>query len=335
MNLEDIYRLLRTDHIQAQGIIDTVEQPMLVLDRGLFVKAASRAFLATFKVDRYETIGEHLRELGNGQWNIPQLLALLEDVIPNAGAVIDYEIEHDFPSLGRRTMLVTARRLHHPDNVRLAMLVTIVDATARKNRDAEREMLFRELRHRMRNLLSVTQTIARNTSISGRTAEEYREDFLGRFAALAQSELLFLGEEHTGDLRSLVDRILAPYVPADKAIEIETSVDVALDRRALQDLGLVLHELTTNAAKYGALSVEGGVVRINWRVGMDGRDFHLTWHESGGPPVTPPTTQGYGTQLIDGIMKYSCGGHVERTYAPGGLTVDLTMPLRLAAETGS
>jgi two-component sensor histidine kinase len=318
MNLEDIYRLLRTDHIQAQGIVDTVEQPMLVLDRDLCVRAASRAFLATFKVDRYETIGEHLRELGNGQWNIPQLLALLEDVIPNAGAVIDYEIEHDFPSLGRRTMLVT-----------------IVDATARKNRDVEREMLFRELRHRMRNLLSVTQTIARNTSTSDRTAEEYREDFLGRFAALAQSELLFLGEEHTGDLRSLVDRILAPYVPADRAIEIETSVDVALDRRALQDLGLVLHELTTNAAKYGALSVEGGVVRINWRVGKDGRDFHLTWHESGGPPVTPPTSQGYGTQLIDGIMKYSCGGHVERTYAPGGLTVDLTMPLRLAAETGS
>ncbi|WP_367153800.1 PAS domain-containing protein [Mesorhizobium sp.] len=117
MNLEDLYRLLRTGHVQAQGIVDTVPDPLLVLDAGLTVQTANRAFFKTFAVERYQTIGEHLYELGNGQWDIPELRRLLSDVIPRSTAVIDYEVEHEFPGIGRKTMLVTARTLFNPDEM--------------------------------------------------------------------------------------------------------------------------------------------------------------------------------------------------------------------------
>ena len=88
MNLEDLYRLLRSEHVQAQGIVDTVPDPLLVLDQDLCVVTASRAFFETFPVGRDETLGRHLYELGDGQWDIPELRHLLEEVIPKSTAVI-------------------------------------------------------------------------------------------------------------------------------------------------------------------------------------------------------------------------------------------------------
>ena len=97
MNMEDLYRLLRAGHVQAQGMVDTVPDPLLVLDQGLRIQTASRAFFETFKVDRFETIGRPLYELGNGQWDIPELRRLLLEVIPKASAVVDFRVDHDFP----------------------------------------------------------------------------------------------------------------------------------------------------------------------------------------------------------------------------------------------
>jgi len=142
MNVEDLYRLLRTGHVQAQAIVDTVPDPMLVLDENLCVLTASRSFFQTFKVDRYETIGQPVYELGNGQWDIPDLRLLLSRVIPRSAAVINFEVEHDFPDLGRRTMLLTARALFHSDNTSRSLLLSIVDVTESHRREAAKDMLF-------------------------------------------------------------------------------------------------------------------------------------------------------------------------------------------------
>jgi len=97
MNRDDLYRLLRVSHAQAQGIVDTIANPLLVLDAGLIVQAANRSFFKTFGVDREETIGRPVYELGEGQWDIPELRRLLEEVIPKSAAIINYHVEHDFP----------------------------------------------------------------------------------------------------------------------------------------------------------------------------------------------------------------------------------------------
>jgi two-component sensor histidine kinase len=325
--MEDLYRLLRTGHVQAQGIVDTIDTPLLVLDSSLCVQSASRAFFETFKVERYETIGQPLYELGNGQWNIPQLRTLLEDVIPKATAVINYEVEHDFPGLGRKSMLVTARTLHHPDSSSHTMLLSVVDVTDRRQRDAAKDLLFGEVRHRMNNLLAMTQSIARRTPTEGRTAEEFRDAFLGRFTALGEAQDIAFSEDLGTGLRELLERILAPYATDAKAIAIEPGVAVVLAPTAIMSLGLILHELTTNAAKHGALSVPGGRVQVSWRVEEADSGLRLIWAESGGPRVTPPTSSGYGTELIKQTTTYSLKGRLEQQYAEGGLQVEIVVPL--------
>lgn len=324
MNMEDLYRLLRAGHVQAQGIVDTVADPMLLLDESLIVQNASRAFFEVFKVDRYETIGRHIHELGNGQWDIPDLRFLLLEVIPKSKAVIDYRVEHDFPGLGHKIMLVTARTLHHPDNASQFMLLSIVDITERAQRDAEKDMLFGELKHRMKNLMSIAQSIARQAPTEGRSAAQYRDDFLGRFGAMIDAQDVgFAGGDGT-NLAALIERVLSPYANDPNAVKIVPDGTVVLVSSTLTSLGLVLHELATNAAKYGALSVPEGQVTIGWQVDAVGSRLSLTWVESGGPPVRPPKKTGFGSKLIHTAIP---NGEVKKDWAPAGLRVEIDIPL--------
>lgn len=334
MNVDDLYRVLRTGHIQAQGIVDTVPNPMLVLDESLRVQNASRSFFETFKVDRHETIGRLVYELGDGQWDIPDLRMLLQQVLPKSTAVVDFEVEHEFPRIGRRTMLLTARTLSHPDNAGLSLLLSMVDATDTVRRDNAKDMLFGELRHRIKNLLGVTRSIARQTTTEGRSAIEYRDAFLGRFNALVEAQDIAFGDRKLAGIQELIERVLDPYAGDQNAVEIQPGTDVELDPRMIQALSLVLHELATNAAKYGALSHPSGKVTVNWRVEEAEQRLRLTWRESGGPPVVAPETTGYGTRLIQSTATYTLGGEVELKYAAGGLEADIVVPLQTAVLLG-
>lgn len=331
MNMEDLYRILRTGHVQAQGIVDTLADPMLLLDENLRVRSASRAFYHTFQVDRHETLGQSIYELGNGQWNIADLRMLLMDVIPRSDAIIDYRVEHDFPRLGRKVMLLTARTLHHPDNDSHLMLLSFADITERDRPESEKDMLFSELKHRMKNLLTVARSIARQAPTEGRSAAEYRDEFLGRFEALVEAqELGFAGEDST-DLKALIERLLAPYAKGPDAVQIAPDGAVILGSSVLTSLGLVLHELATNAAKYGALSVPDGRVCVGWQADNDAGYLQINWSESGGPPVKRPVRAGFGTRLIQSAIYH---GEVKQTYAADGVEVEILIPFGAAAAPG-
>ena len=327
LDMEDLYRLLRTSHVQAQGIVDTVETPLLVLDSSLCVASANRAFCETFKVERYETIGQHLYELGNGQWDIPQLRLLLESVIPKSTAVLNYEVEQDFPELGRRTMLVSARTLRHAGTNNHTMLLSVVDVTETRDRDAARDLLFGELRHRMRNLIGVAHAMARQTPTKGLTAEEYRDAFLGRFGALAAAQDVAFDEEPGTGLKELLERILEPYGGMSDAVRVEPGATGVLSPRTIMSLGLILHELTTNAVKHGALSVPDGRIDVGWQV-EDGQ-LRLRWAESGVPSTGSPESEstGYGTQVIEQTTRYTLHGRLERELTDGGLQVEIVVPV--------
>lgn len=157
MDLEDLYRLLRSSHVQAQGIVDTIDEPLVVLDERAIVLEANRAFFATFLVERDDTIGASLFNLGNGQWNIPELGRLVSDIVPKSAAVIDYKVTHTFPDVGNRTFLLTARRLFKPDNNSTNILLALTDVTEDRAKQRESSLLFSELRHRLINLLGVVQ----------------------------------------------------------------------------------------------------------------------------------------------------------------------------------
>jgi two-component sensor histidine kinase len=327
MNLEDIYRLLRSEHVQAQGIVDTVPNPLLVLDQDYCVLSASRSFFETFKVNRDETIGQPLFKLGNGQWDIPELRLLLKDVVPKSVVVEGYEVEHDFPGLGRRRMILTARKLFHPDNNSTTLLLSMEDATTRLQREEERELLLGELRHRVKNLLGVVLALARQTEAAGRTGEEYRDAFLGRFEALVQAHALTSAEEGDGDLHGLVSASLRPYTADPTMITVAPGPAVTLAPGQVLPLALILHELATNAIKYGALSAPRGRVEVDWEVDPDKRRLRLHWRELGGPPVEPPARRGFGSRLIDFAAAQELGGAAEQTFARDGLTLTIEIPL--------
>jgi two-component sensor histidine kinase len=328
MKLEDLYHLIRNGHVKAQDIIDTVPDPLLVLDRSLCVKSVSRAFCETFKVDGDETIGRHLYELGDGQWDIPELRRLLEDVIHNSTAVVDYEVEYDFPGLGSRTMLLTARRLSHPDNIGRSLLLSIVDATERRKREAEKDLIIGEVRHRMKNLLAMVHAMARQTSTKGRSGKEYRDAFLGRFNALVRAHDLTFSEGREIGLLELVERTLEPYAGKPRTVIVKPGPAVALVSVQILPLSLILHELATNSVKHGALSAPKGELRVHWDVEEASvRRLRLAWQERGGPPVTPPAATGFGTQLIEFAATRELGGQAALTYARAGLKVEIVAPL--------
>jgi two-component sensor histidine kinase len=331
VNLENLYRFLRGAPDQARDIVDTLPLPLLVLDRDLRVVSASRAFYATFKVEPGATLGRRLHELGGGQWDIPELRRLLEDVIPESAAVLNHEVTHDFPDLGRRTMLLTARKLVQPDASDAALLLTIEDATARHHAAEEQDLLLGELRHRVKNLLALVQALAHQTATEGRTAAAYRDDFLGRFGALVRAHDLTGFGQAGADLRGLVERTLAPYAAGPAAVVVEPGPAVALPPAQVLPLGLILHELATNAIKHGAFSAPGGRVRVGWEVeagtSAGGGRLRLRWEERGGPPASPPAARGFGTRFIGFAATHELGGAAELSFAPEGLAAEITARL--------
>jgi two-component sensor histidine kinase len=278
-------------------------------------------------VARDETVGHSLFALGNGQWDIPELRRLLNDIIPNSTAILGYEVNADFPTIGRRTMLVSARRLVHPDNNSTSVLILFEDVTDRRRREAESDILLAETRHRMRNLLAVVRALATQTAVEGRSGQEYQDAFLGRLEALIRAEDFALAGSAQGDLSALVEQALGP--PGRERCRVDPGPSVKLKKPQVVPISLILHELVANACKHGALSKRGGVVHLTWNVAPDagGSVLHLTWHEENGPPVNPPIRSGFGSKLIEYSAKQGLGGKAELNFEPRGLRVHVTAPM--------
>jgi chemotaxis protein methyltransferase CheR len=150
----------------AQGIVDTVREPVLVLDKDLRVITASRSFYSGFKVSPSDTQGRQLYALGDGQWDIPKLRVLLEKIIPEKGMMEGYEVEHEFPSLGQRTMCLNARQVFYEGGTNTTILLGMEDITDQRNLEREKdellqqkEVLLEELQHRVANSLQIIASI--------------------------------------------------------------------------------------------------------------------------------------------------------------------------------
>lgn len=326
MTLEELYRLLRSGHVQAQGIVDTLQEPLVVLDRAYTVVNANPAFFRTFEVERDDTLGKSLFDLGHGEWDIVELRQLLNDVVPKAKAIVGYEVTHNFPGIGWRTMLVTARCIVNPDGVSTQMLLVFEDATNRRKADADKDLLLAETRHRMKNLSAILRAVATQTEIEGRSAQEYRDIFLGRFEAVINAQTFMAANYGDTDLLALVNQMLTPIV--DARADVAPGPSVALAQHQVLPLSMMLHELTTNAVKYGALSTPKGTIHLSWNIEDEAaqRRLLLEWREVGGPRVAPPSREGFGTRLIQHGVQAE-GGEVAFDFAPTGLCARITLPL--------
>jgi PAS domain S-box-containing protein len=199
----------------------------------------------------------------------------------------------------------------------------IQDITARKASDEARQLLMREVNHRSKNMLTLILTIARRTAST--TPADFVERFERRLLALAANmDLLVASGWQPLSLEDLVRSQLSHFGDGLQDRFVIKGPPVFVPAHAAQAIGMALHELATNAAKYGSLSTDGGRVAIRWSV--DGSEFHMSWQETGGPEVTKPTSRGFGSILIDTIVKSSLLGEVWIDFAPTGVEWRLKCP---------
>lgn len=183
-------------HILTLAIIDTIREPLIVLDDKLRIIAASRSFYERFGSNHEGIQGKMFYELGNGQWNIPSLRKLLEKVIPEHSTVDGYEVLHHFPTLGERIMLVNAREVRYK-NGRKKMLLSIFDITDQRILEADREklinqkdLLLKEMRHRIANSLQLIASILllKADMVSSKESRSHLEDAHERILSIATAQ---------------------------------------------------------------------------------------------------------------------------------------------------
>ena len=201
----------------------------------------------------------------------------------------------------------------------------VMDIDERKRSEESQQLLMRELAHRVKNSLSVVQSIATQSFRGDRADPVALSTFRNRLVALADANEVLLAQDWSGfGLRDLVDRIVAPYRDPHDRIEV-SGPDVDLPPRLNVPLALTLHELCTNASKYGALSQAAGRVSLRWSKVRAGR-LDLQWTEEGGPPVALPKAKGFGLRLISEILSVELGS-VELSPTQGGLCCRMRLVL--------
>ncbi|MEO8757891.1 MAG: PAS domain-containing protein [Devosia sp.] len=220
-----------------------------------------------------------------------------------------------------------AQAIRGPNGIRL--IGTVRDVSQRKEAEARQAVLRGELQHRIKNTMAMVSAIATQT-LRGDDIIDRRAAFTGRLTALAHAtDILTASTWKSGQLRTVLDGALAAHGWDEHRFEA-SGPEVELNSRQALSLALALHELATNATKYGALSVDGGKVAIEWsldQVNEAGEPvFKLVWTESGGPPVVEPQSKGFGSRLITRALAADFEGSVGIVYAPGGVVCTLISP---------
>jgi len=203
-----------------------------------------------------------------------------------------------------------------------------IDISDRKRAEQERELLASELSHRVKNTLAVVEALASQTT--AKSVKEFRCKFAGRIQALAQAPtLLFESDWSNVDLEVLLQQALSAYhVDHAQRVQINGATIAVTPKQAL-GLRLTVHELATNAVKYGDLSAKRGTVRLSWQIEQtsDGeRQLRLHWEERGGPRVEPPKQPGFGVKMIKAACEHDLEGEARLDYPPEGLICEIAFP---------
>ena len=202
-------------------------------------------------------------------------------------------------------------------------VLIVRDVSKQRALDEERELLRTELAHRIKNLLAIVHAVA-GQSLKGSDLTAAREKFLGRLAAISEAQdMLEHGQNEKMSVREVVQRAISPFAAGDASITVE-GPDIALSAKQALALSITIHELATNATKYGAFSTSTGTVSVSWSISdADPHAFTLSWSENGGPHVETPSRKGFGSRMIERMLAADFNGKVDIHYHPAGIRCHL------------
>jgi PAS domain S-box-containing protein len=245
---------------------------------------------------------------------------------------LEYDVEHRVKGVsdGVERWVASKGRAHFSEGVARRMTGTARDITERKHWEEHTQLLMREITHRSKNLLAVIQAMARQSKVGSKTVADFEARFSGRLQALAAShDLLVQRDWHGVSVADLVKSQLGHYLD-DHANQIEIAGDkMIVTPEAAQNIGLAVHELSTNAAKYGALSVPQGEVTVRWTCAEDGAGearFQMVWSERDGPAVAPPAHRGFGQVVLEQLAARALQGESGLKFEPDGVRWTLDIP---------
>lgn len=303
------------DAILTRAIVDTIREPLVVLDDSLRVVVASRSFYETFEVSPEETVGKKIYDLGNGQWDIPALRLLLEKIIPEKSSFQDYEVAHDFPTLGHRVMWLNAQEVKFKNGEPKKVLLSISDATQRRRLEEEnkkllehKDILLAEMRHRIANSLQLIASILllKAESVQSEESRLHLNDAHQRIMSMAtvqrQLESAGVGNEidMAAYLKALCASLAASMIGDKKPIKLEVSAAarVVTSNDAIL-AGLITTELVINALKHAFPGSAPGTIEVSYEV--DGDAWKLDVQDNGVGMSAPKNTQGLGTGLVEAM----------------------------------
>ena len=321
----------------ARAIVDTVREPLVVLNGDLRVVAASRSFYETFGVNQREVYGRLLYELGGGQWDIPKLRGLLEDIIPHQTTIEACEVEHDFPTIGRRNMLLNARQVVDGDRP-AAILLAIEDVTRRRAAEREKDdllrqkdLLLQEMRHRVANSLQIIASILllKARTVQSEETRRHLQDAHQRVLTVAtvqqQLEASGLGDEiKIGPYLSKLCASLAASMIGERwplPVKVRAS-DGAATSNHVVSLGLITTELLINALKHAFPNDAEGEILVSYDA--SGADWQLSVSDNGvgRPADADDRPHGLGTSIVEALAK-QLGARVSVSSSPRGTTVSI------------
>jgi two-component sensor histidine kinase len=215
------------------------------------------------------------------------------------------------------------------DNARLFKAAQ-EEIAARAEAEAQQKVLVDELNHRVKNTLATVQSISAQTMRSSSSVEAFHKAFEGRLLAISEAHNILSRENWRGlMLEELVRRELTPYGADDPGRISIGGPPVWLPPSPALAFGMTVHELAANAAKHGALSTPSGRVAVTWAVDGSPEEarLKLIWEETGGPSVAPPTRQGFGTRMMDALVRHDLRGEITRRFEPSGLSCTITAPI--------
>ena len=254
-----------------------------------------------------------------------------------AGELEFYSVEKRFVRKDGRVIWLSVRSspVRAADGHLLYLVRVVQDITERKAAEQRQKLLIDELNHRVKNTLATVQSLASQTARGASTPEAFREGFESRLIALSKAhDQLTRHHWESAELRELLSASIAPYIGLGSERIALRGEDIVLRPRAVLTLAMAFHELTTNAAKYGALSVPGGRIEIRWQMlhaDADGRPLlRIDWAEQGGPTVAEPQRRGFGSKLIEGSIAAELGGSAGLAFEPAGLRCEIVIPLEAA-----
>ena len=302
---------------------------LLELD-GTVVHANRTASSALGKTER-EIAGRRFWELPLGS-NDPAAPALVSSAVEKAARGSEARFDLAVTRAGNDNNQVIdlwIRPLAGETGRPVGLVVSAVDVTDRFEGEQTQRLLMRELDHRMKNTLQVVQAVIRRTARTQRSIPQFETALLGRVGAMSRAHDLLAQERWIGADIATVVRQEAAIFDAGSAIRL-AGPPVRLNPRAALSIALAIHELGTNAAKYGALSVSAGTASAGWSIDRTEDEPYLVlrWEESGGPRVAAPQGRGFGSMLIERSIAYELDGKATMDYREAGLTCTIAIPLR-------